>query len=447
MPKYLFKHAAILSSDPKETFFSDGFIAINGERIEALGPIEKLQQSSLFLDYEQINCHGKIILPGMINTHCHMPMIVYRSLADDMPDRLKRYLFPLENRSMKQEIARAGAEYAMAELIMGGVTTVFDAYFFESEIAEIAQSAGIRSVLAETIINFPSPNAAKPYGGIAYTRDFLKKWAGHPLVTPAVFCHAIYTNGRQHLKESHAIAREYNALFSMHVAEMDYEVRQCGEDYNMTPVAYLDSLGILDERFLSAHTIKVTPEDMDILAKRNVKVSYNAGSNAKGAKGLAPISDMISRGITVSLGTDGPMSGNTIDIFTQLPLVGKIQKLFRNDRSVFPSKEIIKLATINGASALGMERLTGSLEVGKKADLIMIETNSVNMNPIYDYYSAIVYSANPSNVVMTMVNGQMLMKDRKLLTIDFDQVRRNLLEYQNEILEIATQLNREIKQK
>ena len=443
MAQYLLKNAAILTMDADFTLYEDGYLAVEGNSIQEIGPTAQLEESR-FAGYTVLDCRGKIITPGMINTHSHLSMMVFRSLADDVPDRLKRYLFPLERTAMTREMAVAGANYAFAELLLGGVTTGYDAYYFEDDIAREAEKAGIRGVLSETVLCNPSPSAKEPYGGIPYTREFVKKWKGHPRITPAVNCHAIYTNDTAHLQECHRIARENSIIFCMHVAEMGYEQADCLRDHGMTPVAYLDSIGVLDNRFLAAHSINLEENDLDIYEKRGVKVSYNAGSNAKGAKGVAPIKKMRERGITVSLGTDGPMSGNTIDILTQLPLVGKVQKLFNHDRSLFPAKEIFEMATIGGAKALGLDGITGSLEVGKRADLVIFETDSVNMNPIYDYYSVIVYSANPSNVESVFVDGELVVENRRLLTIDLKEARSRMLAYRDEIAAIARELDKAV---
>ena len=445
MANLLLKNAVILTMDAAHTLYEDGYLVVEGDSIRELGPSEKLREMGEFDGYTVLDCAGKIVLPGMVNTHNHLSMMVFRSLADDVPDRLKRYLFPLERTAMNREMAIAGANYAFAELLLGGVTTVYDAYYFEDDIARQAASAGIRGVLSETVLNAPSPSAPEPYGGIAYTREFVRRWQDHPLITPAVNCHAIYTNDTEHLQECHRIAREHGLILCMHVAEMSYETEGCLRDYGKTPVGYLDSIGLLDDRFLAAHSINLTDDDLEIYARRGVKVAYNAGSNAKGAKGVAPIRKMRDLGITVGLGTDGPMSGNTIDIVTQLPLVGKVQKLWNHDRSLFPAREILEMATIGGAKALGLGEITGSLEAGKRADIVIFETDSVNMQPIYDYYSAIVYSANPANVETTIVNGQVVMKGRKLRTIDLGAARREMLRFRDEIAAIAADLDRKIQ--
>ncbi len=444
MADIILTNATVLTMDRDNTVYEDGYIVISGDTITDIGHMAALYAAGSAdkrRGYDRIDCRGGIITPGMVNTHSHIPMMVFRSLADDVHDRLKRYLFPLEKNTMTADMARAGAVYAFAELIAGGVTTVYDAYYFENEIAEAAAACGIRGVLSETVLNFPSPNAVLPYGGIPYTRDFIKRWRGHKLVTPAVNCHAPYTNDAEHLKECRRIAWDNDVIMCMHVAEMDYEQRDCLRDFGMTPVKYLDSLGLLDETFLAAHAINLDERDIEIFAARGAAVSYNAGSNAKGAKGVAPVYKLRQHGVTVGLGSDGPMSGNTIDIITQLSLVGKIQKLFNNDRTLFPAKEILRMATIDGAAALGLKEATGSLEKGKKADIIVLETDSINMQPVYDPYSTVVYSANPSNVRHSIINGEIVMLDRKLLTIDIAAARNDMLAYRDIIASVAKKID------
>lgn len=439
MANLLLKNALILTMDQALTTVQRGYLQIRGDRIAALGEGEPPFPEE---GYQVLDCSGKIVIPGMINTHNHLPMILFRSLGDDVADRLKRYLFPLENESLDAPMVRAGADYAFAELLFGGVTTCYDAYYFEDEVAQAAEACGIRAVLAETILEGPSPSAKEPYGEWEYTKWFVEKWKGHPRITPSVNCHAPYSNDTEHLVAAHDLARREGLLMSMHVAEMAYEHTGCLERYGLSPVAYLDSIGILDEHFLAAHSILMDEADLDIYQRRGVKVSYNAGSNAKSAKGVAKIRQMLDRGIPVSLGTDGAMSGNTIDIVTQLSLVGKIQKLFNGDRTLFPAREILQLATIGGARALGMEGEIGSLEVGKKADIAIFETDSVNMSPLYDPYSVIVYSANPGNVESTIVDGELVMHRRQLRSMDFGAVKARLLGYQEQIRQTAAELDR-----
>ncbi len=367
-------------------------------------------------------------------------MIPFRSLADDYKDRLKRYLFPLEQKLVDKELTYIGAKYAISEMLLGGVTTFCDMYYFEDEVAKAAKELNMRGIVCETVVDFPSPDSEKPYGGIDYANDFIKKWKDDDLITPGVAPHAIYTNSDESLKSAYNLSKEHNIPFTMHVAEMDYEVSMYKEKYNLTPVGYLDKLGILDHNFISAHTILVNDEDINILKEKNVKVSHNISANSKGAKGVCPILKMKENNIDIGLGTDGPMSSNTLDIISQMSQVGKVHKLFNNDRTLLPSDEIVEMATMGGARVLGLEKKVGSIEVGKKADLVLIETKSVNMQPIYDYYATIVYSSNPSNVHTVIVDGKIVVRNKELVSGDFSKIRKDLLGLKDKINEVAKNL-------
>ena len=278
-------------------------------------------------------------------------------------------------------------------------------YYFEEEVARACEELNMRGVLGETVINFPTCDCKEAYGGLAYSEAFISKWKNHKLVTPIIAPHATNTNDATALKTAHEIAEKYDTLISMHVAEMDYEMKEFREMYDMTPVEYLDSIGVLSNRLVAAHCIHVNEHDMKLMAGRGTSVAHCVGSNMKAGKGIAPVKEMIEHGIAVGLGTDGPSSGNTLDLFTQMKTAVYAQKTHYKDRSLFKAQEIVKLATIGGAKALKMDDRIGSLEVGKQADIILIETDSVNMFPIYDPYSAIVYSANASNVDSVWING------------------------------------------
>lgn len=430
MNKLLIKNVTALTMDSEERIIENAVVVIEGDRIIGVGE-ESLEKE--YPGYTIIDGNKGILMPGMVNTHTHAAMAVFRSLADDHPDRLKRYIFPLEKKLVDRHLVYWSTKYAICEMLLSGVTTFCDMYYFEDEVAKACKELGLRGILGETIVNFPSPDSAEPYGGLDYCRTFIEKWKGEDLITPAVAPHAPYTNDDEHLKAAYELSRQYDVPLVMHVAEMDFEMKKYREEYDKTPVQYLDSLGILSNNFIGAHFVLVEDEDIDILEQRGVGVCHNMGANAKGAKGVAPILEMSNRGMKVGLGTDGPMSGNTLDIITQMSLVAKIQKLFNKDRTIFPAKDIVKMATLGGARALNMDQKVGSIEVGKKADLVILETESVNMQPIYDYYSAVVYSANQSNVDTVILNGEVLVRNKKLLRADFNEIRRNFMEISAEI--------------
>lgn len=433
----ILKNINILTMNSNEDIIEDGIVAYKNKKIIYVGN-ENLYENEE--NIELIDGKNGILMPGMINCHTHVSMIPFRSLADDYKDRLKRYLFPLEQKLVDKKLTYIGAKYGISEMLLGGVTTFCDMYYFEDEVAKAAKELNIRGILCETIVDFPSPDSKEKFGGLEYSKWFIEKWKDDELITPGLAPHAPYTNTDESLIDAYNISKKYNVPLTMHVAEMDYELEECKEKYNLTPIGYLDKLGILDSNFISAHTVLVDDNDIKILKERKVKVSHNIGANSKGAKGVMPISKMMDNNIDIGLGTDGPMSGNTLDIITQMSQVGKIHKLFNNDRTLLPSIELVKMATIGGAKVLGIDDEVGSIEVGKKADLVLIETQSVNMQPIYDYYSTIVYSSNPSNVDTVIINGDIVVKDKQLISGDFNKIRKDLLELKNKISEVAKTL-------
>ncbi len=433
----IIKNINILTMNDNKDIIENGIVAYKNNKIIYVGNKNIYENKD---NIEVIDGEDGILMPGMINCHTHVSMVPFRSLADDYKDRLKRYLFPLEQRLVDKRLTYIGAKYGIAEMLLGGVTTFCDMYYFEDEVAKAAKELNIRGILCETVIDFPSPDSKEKFGGLEYSKWFIEKWKDDELIIPGIAPHAPYTNNDKSLKEAYNISKKYNVPITMHVAEMGYELKEYKDKYNLTSVGYLDKLGILDSNFISAHTILVNDEDIQILKIRDVKVSHNIGANSKGAKGIMPIFKMKENNIDIGLGTDGPMSGNTLDIITQMSQVGKIHKLFNNDRTLLPSVELVEMATIGGARVLGIDNKVGSIEVGKNADLVLIETQSVNMQPIYDYYSTIVYSSNPSNVDTVIVNGDIVVKNKKLVSGDFNNIRKDLLKLKNEIIEVANTL-------
>ena len=430
-------NVTILTMDGDNTMIENGVVIIDDTKIEAIGT------NALLASYKIetiIDGQDGILIPGMINAHTHVAMSVFRGLADDVPDRLTKYLFPLEKALVNEDLVYKGSLYGIAEMLLGGVTTFADMYFFEEQVALAAKQLGIRGVLGETIVDFPSPDADEPYGGLEIAKNFIAKWKNDPLITPAVAPHSVYTLDQNHLKACVELADSMDVPLITHVAEMAHEHEHCINNYGLSPVAYLDKLGALNQRFIGAHMIHISDEDIHLLKERGAGVSHNIGANAKSAKGVAPAMKMFEMGMSIGLGTDGPMSGNTLDIFTQLSLVAKIQKLYSGDRSLVKANEVLEMATIGGAKALHMDHLIGSIEVGKKADLVIVETTSVNMQPIYDPYSTLVYAANPSNVRDVLVNGVQVVKDKSLCTASLKTLQSNLKELQNIVLEVAKTL-------
>lgn len=438
----LIENITVITMNENKEIIKDAIVAFEKDEIIYVGDRsykeELLKKVNYYFDI--IDGNEGILMPGMINCHTHVSMIPFRSLADDCKDRLKKYLFPLEQKLVDEKLVYIGAKYGISEMLLSGVTTFCDMYYFEDEVAKAAKELNIRGILCETILNFPSPDSKEPFGGLKYSEEFIKKWKEDDLIIPGIAPHAPYTNSDESLIKAYEISKKYKVPITMHVAEMDYEFKEYMEKYNLTPIQYLNNLGILDSNFISAHTILVDDRDIKILREKGVGVSHNIGANAKGAKGVAPVIKMKEENINIGLGTDGPMSGNTLDIITQLSQVAKIHKLFNNDRSLLPSIEVLEMATINGAKVLGIDKKVGSIEVGKKADLALIETKSVNMQPIYDYYATIVYSANPSNVDTVIVNGKIVVRNKKLISGNFSDIREDLLNLKDKVENVAKNL-------
>ncbi|MGX7420366.1 amidohydrolase [Carnobacterium gallinarum] len=420
----LIKNVYILTMNANFSEYPEGYLLIEDELIVAVGELAELTAE---IKWDQVvDGKGGILLPGMVNTHTHVGMIPFRSLGDDTPDRLRQLLFPLENSCMTKELAYHSAKYALAEMQLAGITTVVDMYYFEDAILEAADEMDIRGIFGETIIDFPTCDSVKPHGGLSYAKDLIPRWINHKKLTPAIAPHATNTNHPNILIEANQLALKKQVPFTIHVAEMDYEVAFFEKEYDLTPVGFLNKLDCLGEHVIAAHCIHVTEADIQLLKQTGTKVAHCIGANTKSAKGVAPIKAMLDAGISVGLGTDGPSSGNTLDLFTQMKLVANFHKTDLQDRSAFPAKEIVRLATMGGAEVVGLEKEIGSLEVGKKADFMIIETESVNMFPIFDPYAVLVYSANASNVQSVYSDGCLLVDNKQLVNHSLRGLKINL---------------------
>ena len=415
--------AHIVTMNAAREVIEDGAIIIRDSRIVAIG------SSSIAANYsaaKTIDARGDLVFPGLINTHTHASMTVFRGLGDDVPDRLRRFIFPLEKNLIDRELVYWGALHGFIEMIEGGVTTAVDMYYFEDEVARAAKLVGIRGVLGQSILNFPTPDSPVPYGGLAYAKKFAADWANDPLITPALAPHAPYSLDAEHLRLVAKASAELNLPILMHVAEMTDEISTLRRERNQTPVEYLDSLGLLTPRLVAAHCIFVTDSDIALLKARDVGIAHNMVANIKSAKGVAPGLKMHDDGLRIGLGTDGPMSGNTLDLIGQLGYVAKLHKLDRKDRNVMPALKVVEMATLGGARALHREKDLGSLEPGKLADLIILDHNSTALVPLYDVYSTLVYAASPRDVRTTVIHGRVVMEDRKILTFNPQEVREKM---------------------
>jgi 5-methylthioadenosine/S-adenosylhomocysteine deaminase len=422
--------AMIVTMDHDRHVYENGFIAIRGDEIVAIG--EQKNGSAGMTATEKIDAAGKLIIPGLINGHTHVPMVLMRGLIDDvtLDDWLRKYIFPAEARNVTEEYVRWGTRLAMAEMIRSGTTTFADMYYFEDAVAEETKAAGLRGFLGETWIDFPAPDNKNEAEMAAYTEKFIKKWQGDPLIHAAVAPHSIYTCSEKTLRDAATLARKYNAPILIHVAEMRKELMDSLAKNGATPVQYLKRIGLLGPDVLAAHCIWVDYTDMKILADHQVGCVNNPSSNMMLASGVAPVVDERAAGMRVGLGTDGPAgSNNDLNMMEEMDLAAKLQKTARVDPRALGAKGALEMATIEGARALHMEKEIGSLEVGKKADFVVLNLNVPNAVPMYDVYSQVVYALKASEVETVVVGGKTLLRDGKLLTVDETKAMAKAREY------------------
>jgi 5-methylthioadenosine/S-adenosylhomocysteine deaminase len=425
--------------DDNYTVIHDGAVAIAESKIVAVG-----KRTDILAHYEAeqtINCEGQYIMPGLINAHTHVPMTLLRGMADDLrlDVWLLGYIMPVEREFVNETFCRLGTQLACAEMIRGGVTTFCDMYYFESEIAQATAEAGLRAMLCESILKFPVPDAETYETSLAYTRDFIQKWLDHPLIKPTIAPHAPYSNTEETLQKSRDIALEFNRPLMIHIAETKREVEDNRAEHGKTVVPWIKDIGLLDvDGVVMAHCVHVDEHEMRLMQKYDVSVAHCPSANLKLASGIAPISQMLGMGINVAIGTDGPASNNDLDMFEEMRLAALIAKVNPTDPTALPAKTALKMATRNGARALRMEDITGSLEVGKYADVIVVDANPIHNAPHFDFnpeavYSQLVYATKASDVAHTMVHGKFLMQNRQLLTLDENAIKAQAHQYAQEV--------------
>jgi 5-methylthioadenosine/S-adenosylhomocysteine deaminase len=420
----------IVTMDPERHVWDDGAIAVKGDTVVAIGPSKEIMAK--YEAPQTINATGRLIVPGLINAHTHIPMVLMRGLIDDvtLDDWLRKYIFPAEARNVTEDYVRWGSRLALAEMIRSGTTTFADMYYFEDAVAEETKAAGLRGVVGETWIDFPAPDNKNEAEMAAYTEKFLKKWQGDPLIHASVAPHSIYTCSEKTLKDAAALARKYHSPILIHVAEMRKEYVDSLEKNGTTPVQYLERIELLGPDVLAAHCIWVDNTDMKILADRQVGCVHNPSSNMMLASGVAPVVDERAAGMRVGLGTDGPSgSNNDLNMMEEMDLASKLQKTYRVDPRALGAKGALEMATIEGARALHMEKEIGSLEVGKKADFVTLNLDVPNAVPMFDVYSQIVYALKGSEVETVVVGGKTLLKDGKLSTVDEPAAMAKAKEY------------------
>jgi 5-methylthioadenosine/S-adenosylhomocysteine deaminase len=424
----------VVTMDGARAVYDDGAVAVKDDTIVAVGPRSELEAT--YLATQTIDAKGKLVLPGFINGHTHVPMTLFRGLHDDVTlnDWLYKYIFPAEKKNVDEQFVRWGTRLAAAEQIRGGVTTFADMYYFEDAVAEETKAAGMRGVLGETFIDFPAPDNKSEVEMLAYTEKFLRKWQGDPLIHAAVAPHSIYTCSQKTLQDATALARKYHAPILIHTAEMKKEWDDSQKQNGMSPVQYLDKIGVLGPDVVSAHCIYVDEADRKTLAQRQVGCVHNPSSNMMLASGVAPVAEMRAAGVAVGLGTDGPAgSNNDLDLMEEMDLAAKLAKITKMDPLALNAKAVVEMATIEGARALHMEKKIGSLEAGKKADLIVIGLDEPNAVPMYDVYAQLAYALKGSDVETVVIGGLVVMRDRKVLTVQEAEAVAKAREYKQKV--------------
>jgi 5-methylthioadenosine/S-adenosylhomocysteine deaminase len=408
----------VVTVDPGNRVIANGAVAIDGADIVAVDTADAVGKQ--FRGRETIDSSGQIVLPGLINTHTHAAMVLYRGLADDLAlaDWLNKYIFPAEAKTVSPEFVRAGTRLAALEMLQSGTTTFADMYYFEEEVAAATKAAGLRGVLGQTVIQFPVADAKTPADALVRAEAFIKSFKDDPLITPAVAPHAMYTLDGPTLKAARDLSRRYGVPTLIHLAETADEIQAAQERFKSSPVAYLDSLGFLGPGVLGAHGVWVSDADIAMLKARSVGISHNPESNMKLASGTAPVPGYLKADVAIGLGTDGAASNNDLDMFEAMRFAALLHKHASRDPRALSARSALEMATIRGARALGMEKRIGSLEPGKRADVITVTVNGARQTPMYDAVSHLVYVIRGDDVQNTIVNGRVLMRHRKVQTLD-----------------------------
>lgn len=424
-----------LPVDAAFTVRGETAVAVRGGEILAVG--DPAAVDAAYAPKERIVRMEGVLLPGFVNTHTHAAMNLLRGISNDQPlmEWLTKFIFPAEAKNVSPAFVKAGTDLACLEMIRGGTTTFADMYYFESDVAASVDKAGLRGVLGETWIDFPVPGHANLEETKAVSRAFLERWKGHPRVTAALAPHAPYTCSREVLQAARALADEYGAPLLTHVSETRDEQKQILEKYGKSPTAWLDEVGFLGPRLTIAHGVWLTPEDMRLLVERNVGLSHNPESNMKLGSGVAPVAAARKAGVVVGLGTDGSAgSNNDLDMLDAMDFAGKLAKVTALDPTPLAAPELLRMATIDGAKALGLDRLVGSIEPGKRADLIVLELQNTHVQPVFDLPSTVVYASRAADVSLTVVDGKVLFDGRRVLTLDEAKVLAAAKEWRGKVL-------------
>ena len=427
----LIKNGTILTMDAENTLIEGGVVGVKADTISYVGNhLEGNLPSTKVID-----ANGGIVLPGLVNGHTHAAMSLFRGLADDLPlmDWLTKYIFPVEAR-MDADFVYTGTLLACAEMILSGTTTFCDMYLFEADVAKAAKKAGMRCLVGEVLYDFDSPNYGPLESGFRVTESLIQTWQDDPIVSIAVEPHSLFTCSPDLLQEANRLALKYRVPMITHLAETVSEVNDIKERYGRTPVEHLEALGLLGSHLIADHCVHLDNHEIQLLAQHGVKAIHNPESNMKLASGIAPIPKMLEMGMTIGLGTDGCASNNNLDLFTEMDMAAKLHKLSTMDATAMDALTVLKMATIEGAKALGLESIIGSLEEGKKADIIIVDVKKPHLTPMYNPYSHLVYAARGNDVSHSIIDGKLLMEGRKLLGLALDEIMEQAREKSADVL-------------
>jgi len=415
---YIISADYILPMDEELTVIKNGAVAIKGTEILDVGTSQEIFKK--YTARTIISGEGKVVFPGLINTHTHAAMVYFRGIADDLPlkEWLENHIWPAENRWLSPEFISDAVELACLEMLKGGITTYNDMYFYEDAAGEATKRIGMRAVLGVGILDFPTKSASTTDEYFANAESFIKGWKGDRLITPCIAPHAPYTCGPETLKRAKALSEKFGIPVHIHLSEIEWEVGDTIVKFNKRPVEYLESIGFLDETVLAAHCTWVEENEIELLAKRKVGVSHCMESNLKLASGFAPVVTMLMAGVKVTFGTDGAASNNDLNVLSEMSTTAKVHKALSNNPTALDAKTALLMATRWGAEVLGLGKVTGSLEKGKSADIVMADLKKPHLTPMYNIYSNIVYSMRPSDMEMVMVDGKIVVNEGKLMTAD-----------------------------
>jgi 5-methylthioadenosine/S-adenosylhomocysteine deaminase len=427
----LITNGTVVTMDREMRVLERASVAIRGDRIDSIIPAGGRVPAAR----ETLDATGQLVIPGLINTHGHAPMVMFRGLADDMRlmEWLNDVIFPAEKKNVDADLSYWGTLLSSIEMLRSGTTTFVDMYYFEDDMARAVDKIGVRAVLGQTIIGFPAPDFKTPEESLAATEAFIKKYKSHPRIIPSPAPHAIYTTALDIVKKARELSVKYGVPFQIHARENAQEDEQVKQKFGKTTIEVLEDAGILGPGVLLHHTVTLSDTDIPRLVRFHVATSHNPESNLKVAAGIAPVPSMLRAGVTVGLGTDGAASNNNLDMFEEMDTAAKIHKVARNDPTVMSAREVFRMATLGGAAAIGMADRLGSLEAGKLADVVLVDLSAPELHPLYDVYSQLVYAIKGAHVRSTIVGGKVVVRDRNVTTVDTSEVLSHTLEIQRRI--------------